>query len=263
MKAVQQSLHQVGQEFNEHVQTLKYITLLFRETVPWFFRRPWRWEEIFHSVVQMGIGSLPVVLISTAFAGMVVTNELAWHMNEALSSISMIPGVSGQFIVRELGIAVPAMILVAKVGASTTAEIGTMKVTEQIDALKLLGINPVGYLVFPRLIAAVISITALTLIAIAFTLVFAIFVAVAKFNFGMFEFINALRPFVGLGDLACALCKGISFGILIPMIACGYAFRCQGGAKGVGSTTTNAVVTTTVSVILVDFIWTYVFSLLL
>ena len=82
---------------------------------------------------------------------MVVTNEIAYHMDLALHTVSMIPGFTGQFILRELGIAIPALLLVAKVGAAITAEVGSMKVTEQIDALKLLGIDPISYLVFPAL----------------------------------------------------------------------------------------------------------------
>ena len=109
-------------------------------------------------------------MISTAFAGLVVTNEIAWHMDRALHTVAMIPGFTGQFILRELGIAIPALLLVAKVGASITAEVGSMKVTEQIDALKLLGIDPINYLVFPRFIASIFSGACLVLIAAGVTL---------------------------------------------------------------------------------------------
>ena len=153
------------------------------QTVRVGFRRPWRWKEILQATVQIGVESLPIITIATAFAGLVVTNEIAWHMDEALHTTSMIPGFTGQFIIRELGIAIPSLLLVAKVGAAITAEVGSMKITEQIDALKLLRIDPVGYLVFPRLVACIFSTACLTLISIAVTLSCAVWMAMVRYNF--------------------------------------------------------------------------------
>jgi phospholipid/cholesterol/gamma-HCH transport system permease protein len=232
------------------------------QTLRWTFRGKWRREEILSHVVSQGLGSIPIIAVSTAFAGLVVTQEIAFHMDHALQTTSMIPGFTGQFITRELGIAVPALLIVAKVGASMTAEIGGMKVTEQIDALKLLGIDPVGYLVFPRWIASMIATTCLTLIALAVTIFCAILMAVAKFHFSWLEYVNNLRHFVGLTDLLGALVKSLAYGAVIPLIACTYGFRCQGGAHGVGSATTESVVSETIAVIVLDFILTYLFTLM-
>jgi phospholipid/cholesterol/gamma-HCH transport system permease protein len=211
----------------------------------------------------MSIHSLPIIVLSTAVAGSVVTHEIAWHMDAALHTVSMIPGFSGQFIFRELGIAIPAMLLVSKVGASITAEVGTMKITEQIDALKLLGIDPFDYLVFPRFVAALISGACLTIISVSITIGCAIAVAVTSYNFSVLEFLNALRHFIGVRDIFCALVKGISYGAVIPIISCAYGFRCQGGASGVGTATTNSVVSATVIIILLDFLLTYLFTWIL
>ncbi|MCM2321919.1 MAG: ABC transporter permease [Oligoflexia bacterium] len=219
-----------------------------------------RWPETLQAVVQIGIGSLPIIVLATVFAGLVVTNEISWHMDQALHTVSMIPGVTGQFILRELGIAIPALLLVSKVGASITAEVGTMKVTDQIDALKLLGIDPVKYLVVPRFIATVIASACLTLIAISVTLGCALVIAVIHHNFSVLEYLNALRPYVGVGDVFRALLKGTVFGAVIPVVSCAYGLRCQGGAEGVGSATTNSVVTSTMAVILLDFLLTYLFT---
>ena len=226
------------------------------------FTRPWRLADISQQIVQLGIGSLPVIVVSTAFAGIVVTNEIAYHMDLALHTVTMIPGFTGQFILRELGIAIPALLLVAKVGASITAEVGSMKVTEQIEALRLLRIDPIDYLVVPRFIASVFSGACLTLIASAVTLACAMAVAVTKYGFSWLEYVNALRHFIVYKDLFCALIKGMIFGGVIPIISCAYGFRCKGGAEGVGTATTNSVVTSTATVILLDFILTYLFTLL-
>jgi phospholipid/cholesterol/gamma-HCH transport system permease protein len=221
----------------------------------------WRWPEINQAIVQIGVESLGIITISTAFAGILVTQEIAYHMDLALHSVSMIPGFTGQFILREIGIAIPALLLVSKVGAAITAEIGTMKVTEQIDALKLLGIDPVSYLLFPRFIAAIISGACLTVIAVCVTLFCAIGIAVLRYNFSFLEFLNALSHFLGIKDILFALVKGTIYGAIIPIISCAYGFRCKGGAEGVGSATTQSVVTATMAVIILDFLLTYLFTL--
>ncbi len=253
-------MSRLREEAIEQALAVRDIIVLFAHTFSRLFSSEWRWKEIFLSIAQMGVGSLPIIVLSTAFAGLVVTKEIAWHMDEALHTVTMIPGFTGQFILRELGIAIPALLLVAKVGASTTAEVGTMKVTEQIDALKLLKIDPIAYLVFPRFVASIISLACLTLIAIAVTLSCAIAVAVSKYNFGVAEYLNALRHFVSMKDLFQAVLKGSVFGALIPIISCAYGFRCRGGAEGVGTATTNAVVAATIAVITTDFILTYIFT---
>ncbi len=222
-------------------------------------RKSWRWSDIFHFIVQMGMESLPIIALSTAFAGIVLTHQVAWHMNQALHDISMVPGFTGQFILRELGIAIPALLFVSKSGAAITAEVGTMKVTEQIDALRLLGIDPIHYLVFPRFIASILSSVSLTLVAIFMTLACSIGVSVFRYHFSWIEFLNALRHFVGPLDLLCAMVKGMVFSSVIPIISCTYGFRCQGGAEGVGNATTQSVVTSSLVIIGLDFLLTSFF----
>ncbi len=234
-----------------------------RQCVRAVFTGPWKPGEIIQQVASQGVGSVPIVLVSTAFAGLVITQEIAFHMDHALHTTSMIPGFTAQFIMRELGIAIPALLLVSKVGASMTAEIGGMKVTEQIEALRLLGIDPVGYLVFPRWIAGILSTLALTLLAMAVTLSCAILMAVIKYNFSLLEYLNTLRHFVGSRDLVAAMVKALAFGAVTPLISCTYGFRCEGGAQGVGNATTQAVVSATIAVIVIDFILTYLFTVLL
>ncbi len=236
---------------------------IFAKTLMTCIKGPHRPREILNHMYLMGIGSLPIILVATAFAGMVFTLEIAFHMDTALHTVEMIPGFTGQFVLRELGIAIPALLLVAKVGASTAAEVGTMKVTEQIDALRLLQIDPIEYLVYPRFVASIIAVASLTIISIFVTLVCAISVAVLKYNFGFLEYLNSLTQFVSDKDLLCALVKGMVFGAVIPIISCYYGFYCKAGAEGVGNATTNSVVTSTILVIVLDFLLTFAFSMIL
>lgn len=224
-------------------------------------RSSWRFHEINQSIVQIGVESVAIISVSTAFNGVIITEDIAWHMQTALHSVEMVPGFTAQFIFRELGTAVPALLLVSKVGASITAEIGTMKITEQVDAIKLLGIDPVTYLVIPRFIGAIVSCVCLTWIAILITLFFASLVAIYKYHFSLMEYWNSLQHFVQAKDIVFALMKGITYGAMIPIISCAYGFRCKGGAEGVGTATTQAVIAGTIMVILLDFILTCFFTL--
>lgn len=224
---------------------------------------PRRFGEILNLISQMGVGSLPIILISTSFAGLVVTDEIAHHMDVALHTLAMMPGFSAQFIFREIGIAIPSLLFVSKVGASTTAEVASMTITEQIDALKLLHINPTQYIVYPRFIASIITVACLTMIAIFITLLCSTSVAVYGYGFSYLEYINTMKHFIKPIDLICALSKSLSFGAIIPLISCYYGFRCTGGAQGVGTSTTNAVVASTISIIIIDFLLTFAFSFIL
>jgi phospholipid/cholesterol/gamma-HCH transport system permease protein len=223
---------------------------------------PHRIAETRSAIRSIGLGSLPIISIATGFTGLVMTSEIAWHMDSALSNVSMIPGFTGQFVLRELGIAVPAFLLVSKVGASMTAELASMRITEQLDAFRLLRIDVVSYHVFPRWIACILSTIALTMVSIAITLAVAMATAVTRYHFNSQEYLNTLAQFISGTDVVCAITKAAVFGMLIPPISCAYGLRCEGGAQGVGQATTDAVVTATLAVITVDFVLTAIFSAL-
>lgn len=247
----------------KHLGTLYLAVTLLRKLFKQASTGPYRTEQVALAVENIGIGSLPIISIATGFTGLVMTSEIAWHMDFALSNVSMIPGFTGQFVLRELGIAVPAMLIVSKVGASMTAELASMKITEQLDAFKLLKIDVVSYHIYPRWIACILSTICLTVIAIAITLLIAMFTAVTKYHFNSQEYMNTLSQFISSMDLICAITKAGIFGMVIPPIACAYALRCSGGSQGVGQATTDAVVTATLAVITLDFILTAFFSALL
>lgn len=246
-----------------HIDTLILALNLLRRLFQQVSTGPHRRAAVLYQVEQIGVGSLPIISIATGFTGLVMTSEIAWHMDFALSNVSMIPGFTGQFVIRELGIAIPALLIVSKVGASMTAELASMKITEQLDAFQLLKIDVLSYHIFPRWLACVLSTVCLTLISITITLIIAMFTAVTKYHFNSHEYMNTLAQFISSMDLICAITKAAAFGIVIPPIACAYGLRCTGGAQGVGQATTDAVVTATLAVITIDFILTAFFSALL
>jgi len=249
--------------FYRHLRTLYLALQLLKKLFHQLSTGPHRQKEFMNQMEIIGLGSLPIISIATGFTGLVMTSEIAWHMDFALSNVSMIPGFTGQFVVRELGIAVPALLMVSKVGASLTAELASMRITEQLDAFKLLKIDVVSYHIFPRWAACTVSTVCLTLISIAITIIIAMLTAVTKYHFNSQEYFNTLAQFINSMDLLCAVTKSAIFGAVIPPIACAYALKCEGGAQGVGQATTDAVVSCTLAVITLDFILTAIFSALL
>jgi len=249
--------------FKKHLQALILSVRLLKKLFQQLSTGPHRQKEMLSQMETIGLGSLPIISIATGFTGLVMTSEIAWHMDFALSNVSMIPGFTGQFVFRELGIAVPALLIVSKVGASMTAELASMRITEQLDAFKLLKIDVVSYHIFPRWVACTLSTICLTLISVTITIIIAMLTAVMKYHFNSQEYLNTLAQFINSSDLLCAITKATVFGMVIPPIACAYGLKCEGGAQGVGQATTDAVVTATLAVITLDFILTAFFSALL
>jgi phospholipid/cholesterol/gamma-HCH transport system permease protein len=183
-------------------------------------------------------------------------------MKLVIQSDAMVPGFAAMLILRELGVVVTALLLTSRVGAGIAAEIGTMKVTEQIDALKMLGIKPLNYLVMPRFFACVLGAVVLTIFANMTCLFSAIAVSQSYLGFTTSQFLSAMRRFVHFQDFIFALIKAATFGAVIPLVSCFFGFRCEAGAEGVGRATTNSVVVGSIAVIGLDFVLSYIFSFL-
>jgi phospholipid/cholesterol/gamma-HCH transport system permease protein len=225
-----------------------------------FKRESWDGKEIFRLIVTLGVDSIGLIFLASCTAGILVTRELGWHMYQALNSVDMVPGFTAQFVLRELGIIIPCILFASKVGSAIAAEVSSMKVTEQIDALVLMGIHPMSHLVVPRLIACLISGTCLTLIAIFVTLMCAMIVAVSSFKFSFLQYANTVAHFVKPVDLCLGVFKGALYGGLIPLIACYNGLNCKLGAQEVGIATTNSVLYSKFVIVILDFIITYIFA---
>jgi phospholipid/cholesterol/gamma-HCH transport system permease protein len=165
-------------------------------------------------------------------------------MKMVIQNDSMVPGFAAMLILRELGAVVTALLLTSRVGAGIAAEVGLMQITEQVDALKMVGIDPIQYLVLPRLVACIIGGVILTIIADLVCIYCAMLVSDIYLGFTFSMFMAAMRRFVEFKDLIYSILKGAAFGTVIPLVSCYYGFKCKAGAEGVGSATTNSVVTT-------------------
>lgn len=222
--------------------------------------KTFRIKESIHQVNFVANESLVIVGFCVAFAAMVTILESSFHMKMVIQNDSMVPGFAAMLILRELGAVVTALLLTSRVGAGIAAEVGTMKVTEQIDALKMLGINPTHYLLLPRFIGCVVGGVLLTILANSLCLFCAFLVSEAYLGFTSGVFLTVFTRFVHFQDIFFAAIKGACFGAIIPLVSCYYGFNCKEGAEGVGEATTKSVVTSSILIIMIDFILSYVFS---
>ncbi len=203
-------------------------------------------------MVIVGPDSLTIALVTAAFVGMVFTIQVAREFLN-FGAVQAIGGVLALALSRELSPVLTAVVLAARVGSAFAAEIGTMKVTEQIDALYVLKSDPIDYLVIPRLLACCLMLPMLTMLSLVVGLAGGILVAKGFYNISHVTFIDSIQSFIQVWDLVSALIKAVIFGALIAIIGCNWGLTTTGGAKGVGESTTTAVVMALIAIFITNF----------
>lgn len=210
-------------------------------TVGWLFTRKLRRETLLPIFYQVGVLSLPVVALTGTFIGMVLAVQSYWQFRQ-LGLETRLGAVINMSLVRELGPVLAATMLAGRVGSAMAAELGTMRVTEQIDALASMGANPVHYLVVPRLLACLLLIPALTVMADFMGVVGGYFYTVTILGIDKHHYWYNSEQFVGAFDFFSGVFKSLFFGTAIAMISCYRGFHSAAGAEGVGRAATAAFV---------------------
>jgi phospholipid/cholesterol/gamma-HCH transport system permease protein len=208
-----------------------------------------------NTIDQMAVAgpeSLLIALVTAAFVGMVFTIQVTREFIN-FGAASAVGGVVALALTRELAPVLTAVILAGRVGAAFAAEIGTMRVTEQIDALYMLKTDPIDYLVIPRVIACALMLPALTLLSLVTGLLGGLLIATNLYNLPQSVFLDSARDFLGVWDLGSAMIKASYFGTMIAVIGCSWGLTTTGGAKGVGQSTTAAVVTALLTIFISNF----------
>ena len=205
----------------------------------------------------VGPDSLIIALVTATFVGMVFTIQVAREFLN-FGAVQAIGGVLALALSRELAPVLTAVVLAARVGSAFAAEIGTMKVTEQIDALYVLKSDPIEYLVVPRTIACCAMLPILTIISLVMGLAGGVFVADLFYGIAQTTFIDSVQNFLQIWDLVSAMLKAIIFGAIIAIIGCNWGLTTTGGAKGVGESTTTAVVMALISIFITNFFLSWV-----
>ncbi len=203
-------------------------------------------------MAAVGPDSLLVVLITASFVGMVFTIQVAREFIN-FGAVTAVGGVLAVALTRELGPVLTAVILAGRVGSAFAAEIGTMQVTEQIDALYMLNTDPVDYLVVPRLIACCLMLPVLTVLALIIGIVGGALVATNLYGIPQTVFLSSVQDLLNVWDVVSALLKAFVFGALIAVIGSSWGLTTTGGAKGVGQSTTTAVVTALLTIFVINF----------
>lgn len=243
--------------------TVRYaggVTLLAAETARAVCVSPLRWGIIFRQVLELGYRSQPVVMITGGFTGAVFAAQTFFQFR-ILGMESAVGAVVSVSMCRELGPVLTGLMLAGRVGASMSAEIGTMKVTEQIDALRALAVHPVDYLVAPRALAMIFSVPLLTGECIGLGIGAGYFVAVVLLGVQGPYYIENLIKYLYPKDVLMGLIKGFVFGILIVFISCYEGLNAREGAVGVGRATTEAVVTGSLAILISNFFLTMLLNI--
>jgi len=231
--------------------------LFFRSLRICFTTRP-KWSQIFAQMNMIGVLSAPLVFLTALFTGVVLALQSAYQLR-LFSALQYTADLVSLSVCRELGPVLTAMVVAGRVGASIAAELGTMKVTEQIDALQSMGTDPIQYLVVPRMVAAVFMLFILTIYADIVGTLGGYVVAVFKLGISHDQFIKGVLRAVVSKDVITGLIKAFWFGMIISIVGCYFGFMAKGGAEGVGKATTLSVMTALISIISFDALFTGIF----
>lgn len=210
----------------------------------------------FNTLEQMsfvGPASLAIALITAVFVGMVFTIQVAREFIY-FGATTAVGGVLAIALTRELAPVLTAVVLAGRVGSAFAAEIGTMKVTEQIDALYILRTDPLDYLIIPRVIACSLMLPVLTIISLLMGMIGGLVVAESLYDIPSSVFLDSVRSFLGIWDIIACLIKSVIFGAIIAIIGCNWGLTTTGGAKGVGQSTTASVVISLIAIFITNFL---------
>ncbi len=242
-------LEKIGAVVLRILETWGGFVILLLQTLQQFKRMP-RLHHILQQMAHLGVDTLPIVLLTMLFTGMVVTLQTATEFIK-FGAQSTIGGVVTIAVGRELGPVLTGVVAAGRVGAAITAEISTMKVTEQIDALKVMATNPIGYLVVPRLIACMCM---LPLLVVFGDIVgsFGGWVVANYYGVSSFMYKQSINTFVIVHDFTGGLIKAVVFGAVIAIIGCYYGMNAANGAEGVGKATTKSVVDAIIAIFFIN-----------
>ena len=237
------------------------LAILTARTFAALARPPWNWRTWVQQMERVGVRSLAVTYVTTLFTGMVLALQTAYSLPQ-IGVKYYIGTVVAKSLVRELGPVLVALVVGGRIGAGMTAELGTMKVSEQIDALRSLAVDPLRRLVLPRVLATMIMLPMLTLLGDAVGIIGGLFIGITVLDLPAGFYMNDVLTSLTLQDVWSGLGKAFVFGYFIAIVACRNGLRVTGGADGVGRATTVTVVTGAMFVLVSDFFLTQLFHLI-
>lgn len=247
----------VGKFLIKRLEEFGTIVLIYIDTVKQISRKKLRVKHIISQMSHLGADSLLIVSLTLLFTGVVFTLQTA-HEFIRFGAQSTVGGVIAIAIGRELGPVLVGVVCAGRVGAAITAEISTMKVTEQIDALKVMAVSPVDYLIVPRMLACMAVVPVLTIFGDVIGVIGGYFVAVYYSGISSHVFMSSIKIFAVMSDFTGGMIKAVFFGNVIAVLGCYYGLNCPNGAEGVGKATTQTVVTSIIVIFILNAILTFI-----
>lgn len=248
----------IGKVFLKFLQAVGHFVLFCVNSIICLFTPPYQFKLFFKQCIEIGYYSLPVIGLTAIFTGAVLALQsyTGFSRFNAESAIATVVVLS---VTRELGPVLAGLMVAGRIGAAIAAEIGTMKVTEQIDALTTLSTNPVRYLVVPRVMAGLITLPILVLIADVIGVFGGYIVSIYKLGFSPAIYLKSTFEFLETVDVVSGLVKAAVFGFIITIMGCYTGFNSRGGAQGVGIATTTSVVASSILILTLNYIITELF----
>jgi phospholipid/cholesterol/gamma-HCH transport system permease protein len=248
----------VGRFFIAFLQQIGELTIFAARALSHCVRPPFYFRHILRQVLDIGFYSLPVVGLTALFTGMVLALQ-SYTGFARFSAEGAVATVVVLSVTRELGPVIAGLMVAGRIGASIAAEIGTMRVTEQIDALYTLSTNPMKYLVAPRIIAGIATLPVLVVVADIIGVFGGYIVGVYKLDFNAAVYLKQTFDFLEFMDVFSGLVKAAVFGFIVTLMGCYHGYRSDGGAQGVGRATTNAVVSASILILVFNYAITEIF----
>ncbi len=255
---MQNPLQPLGRTFLSGLESIGRISLFAIKAIILASRPPYYPRLVLRQMIEIGFYSLPVVGMTAIFTGMVLALQ-SYTGFSRFNAETAIPNVVVISITRELGPVLAGLMVAGRIGAAMAAEIGTMRVTEQIDALTTLSTNPFKYLIAPRLIAGLAMLPILVAVADLIGVLGGYVVSIYKLGFNPSTYLQNTVDFVETLDIVSGLVKAAAFGFIVALMGCYHGFHSKGGAQGVGQATTNAVVSASILILICNYIITELF----
>ena len=234
------------------------ITIFFAQTIGHMLRPPFYFKEFGHALLTIGYFSLPVVGLTTFFTGGALALQI-YAGGARFNAEAVVPSIVAIGMARELGPVLGGLMVAARVASSIAAEIGTMKVTEQIDALVTLSTHPMKYLTVPRVLAATIAVPVLIAVGDSIGIMGGYIVGVSRLDFNSAVYLHNTIDFLEMWDITSGLLKGAVFGFIVALMGCYYGMNSGRGAQGVGHATKSAVVAASILILASNYLLTELF----
>jgi len=258
MPARESLAHQIGNSILELSETAGGMAVLLVRVVWRIARASFDWNEFKTNMYKMGVKSTPIVVVTALFVGAICVIQAA-PMVQQYGAYGLIGWGAGFGVLRELGPLLTALMISGRVGANNTAELGTMVVTEQVDALRILAIDPLGFLIAPRLLAIVLTLVIATTYADALALFGAAIASKALLGVEYAVFLNGITGgLLNFGDVAHGLIKSVFFGLMMAIASCYFGLAVKGGAPGVGRAVNAGVVASATGIFILDYFVSFV-----